>query len=186
MPAALLMLIRLLCLHARHVCIRLVKPLSNALCRLPNLCLHQIQKKTVGGRQLCIFTWSEHRLFFFSKLFEERTIRYSLYNVHKTKPTQNPCWREETTSLAVCTALPPGTSSGSPAPPTLQHQHQVKVLTKWCNCADGSKCVHCFSRVQHDLDGRGHALECICLSVSIQAYCYVYPFFIPKKRKKLC
>ena len=113
------------CLH------QTAKPLSNALFSLPNLCLHQIQRKTVGGRHLWIFTWSENGEVFFFQAVWERTIRYSLCNVHKTKPTQNPCWQKETTSLTVCTALPPGTSTGSPAPPALQHQHWVKVWTKW-------------------------------------------------------
>lgn len=47
------------CLHQTS------KYLNNALFTAPNLCLHQIQKKTVGGRQHWMFTWSENRGSFF-------------------------------------------------------------------------------------------------------------------------
>lgn len=95
------------CLRQTH------KPLIDALFRLPNLSLHPVQRKAVGGEQRWIFTCSGKRDSFFSLSCLRRTRSFILCTVHKTKPTQNPCWH---TSLTFCAALPPGAFIASPAP----------------------------------------------------------------------
>lgn len=114
-----------LCLQARRLH-QTREPLCDALFRLPNLFLHPVQKKTVGGKQHWIFYMVRKKGLFFFQVVWERTISYSLYTVRKAKPTQNPCWHWRPHSQWV-------------------HSHLgLPVVSKWCKCGRIYVCLDRF------------------------------------------
>lgn len=69
----------------------------------------------------------------------ERTISYSLYTVHKTKPTQNPCWHwrppcQHSTPILDFQWQPRPSNSAAPE----------LVFSKWCKCGRISVCLDRF------------------------------------------